>query len=421
MNSTPVIAHVLHSLEGGGTERTLLALLRAFDPSRFKHVVVPLREAGSLAAQLPDHVACRPIRAKGKSHFTSLALGKALRIAGASVVHARNSGTWVDSALACLLEGRMNLVLGHHGLDLRDRFDRRARLRAKIGMWAGGCFTAVSRSAREQLHQQARVPLERITLLANGIDVARFAEPDPSVREAFRRGIGVRPDDLLVGIVGSLSPVKRHALLFDAIAALASRAGNIKLVVAGDGPLRSDLERAAKTAGIAQRTRFTGWIDDVPALLTALDLFVCCSAAEGMSNAVLEAMAAGLPIIATAVGDNAHLIRDGIEGRILTDPRPAFLSAAMENLIRSPRAATRLGEAARKRARTFDFASTVAAYESFYERIIVGDVSVRNGPGTVQKPRRTIAYPPTCARPPRSSAAAVRRVSRITRRQGVAH
>ena len=77
MTSTPVVAHVLHSLEGGGTERTLLALLRAFDPSRFNHVVVPLREAGSLAARLPDHVACRPIRAKGKSRLTPFALGSA--------------------------------------------------------------------------------------------------------------------------------------------------------------------------------------------------------------------------------------------------------------------------------------------------------------------------------------------------------
>ncbi len=420
MNSTPVIAHVLHSLDGGGTERTLLALLRAFDPSRLRHVVVPLREAGSLASRLPDHVACRPIRAKGKSRFTSLALGRTLRRAGASVVHARNSGTWVDSALACLLEGRMNLVLGHHGLDLHDRFDRRARLRAKIGVWAGGRFTAVSRSAREQLHQQARVPLQRITILANGIEFARFAETSPSVRQAFREGIGIRPDDILVGIVGSLSPVKRHELLFDAVAALASRTPNIKLVIAGDGPFRSDLERAAKTAGIAERTRFIGWIDDVPALLAALDLFVCCSAAEGMSNAVLEAMAAGLPIVATAVGENAHLIRDGIEGCILTDPRPAFLSATMEHLIRNPRAARRLGEAARDRARTFDFASAVAAYESYYERIVAGDASLRNAPSTMQQPYGPIAYPPTCARPPRS-AAAMRRVSRISRRQGVAH
>lgn len=420
MSSTPVIAHVLHSLEGGGTERTLLALLRAFDPSRFRHVVVPLREAGSLASRLPDHVACRPVRAKGTSRLASFALSRILRRVGASMVHARNSGTWVDSTLACLFEGRMNLVLGHHGLDLHDRFDRRARLRARIGLWAGGHFTAVSRSARDQLHQQASVPLDRITMLPNGIDFARFEGARASIRREFREALGVRPDDVLVGIVGSLSPVKRHELLFDAVAALALRVPNVKLVVAGDGPSRLDLEQAVRTAGIAQRTRFTGWIDDVPGLLSALDLFVCCSAAEGMSNAVLEAMASALPIIATAVGDNAHLIRDGVEGRILTDPRPAFLAAAMEHLIRKPESARRLGQAARVRARSFDFASSVAAYESFYERIVAGNSFESSTPSPTQEPRRTIAYPPTGGRPAHFGPAAVKRVSRITRRQGAA-
>jgi glycosyltransferase involved in cell wall biosynthesis len=420
MHSTPVIAHVLHSLEGGGTERTLLALLRAFDPNRFTHVVVPLREAGALATELPDHVACRPIRAKGTSRLTSLALGRTLGRIHASVVHARNSGTWVDSALACLLDGRMRLVLGHHGFDRHDEFDRRTRLRARIGLWAGGRFTAVSRSSRDQLHQQASIPLDRITVLANGIDFARFSDIRPSIRREIREALGVRTEEVLVGIVGSLSPVKRHELLFDAVAALAPRVPNLKLVVAGDGPYRGALEQAATTAGIAERTRFTGWFDDVPGLLAALDLFVCCSAAEGMSNALLEAMAAGAAIIATAVGDNGRLIRDGIEGRILTDPGPAFLAAAMENLIRKPQTAGRFGEAARLRARAFDFAKTVAAYETFYEGIVAGSRDESSAPLAAEKPRGAIAYPPTCARPAHLSPAAVKHVSRITRRQGVA-
>ena len=159
-------------------------------------------------------------------------------------------------------------------------------------------------------------------------------------------------------------------LFRSAIARLAGTMKNVRLLIVGDGPLRTALTEQATEAGVADRVCFTGRRDDVPLLLSAMDIYVCSSASEGMSNAVLEAMASGLAVVATDVGDNAKMIRDGEDGLIIEPHSSTAIGQAVGTLAESPELRRNLAAAARIRAMTFDFDRAVQNYEQYYSHLV---------------------------------------------------
>lgn len=373
----PTILHVVHSLHGGGTERTLVALLHALDPDRFRHKVVTLRAAGSLAARLPDHVACRPLGILGRSRFGWVRLAGLTRACRATIVHARNTGCWPDAIAASLLTPRVRLVLGHHGLESDRGFSRRQARWARLAARMGARFTTVSEAGLRELAEGARVPVDRIDLLRNGVNLNRFAPLACDSRRQGRAGLGLADNALLVGTVGSLTPIKDQCALVRAVARAAPALPDLRLWIIGQGPLRAELERLVHAEGVANRVRFLGWREDVATLLGCLDVYVCSSASEGMNNALLEAMACGVPVIATSVGDNAVLVRDRREGLIVRPGDEQALSGALVTLGRSRAHRKGLGEAAGTRARQFDFSDAVHRYETYYRNLGLREAPTR--------------------------------------------
>ncbi len=362
----PTIVHVIHSLEGGGTERMLVALLRRFDPLRARHVVITLREAGSLAAHLPDHVACRAIGAKGRSWTAGLKLGRYARQWHASVIHARNTGCWSDATVAGVMTPEARLVLGFHGLQSGTRFAGRQRRVARRGLFAGARFTSVSGAGSRQLQRQVGIPAARIDVLANGVDLERFTKPAREVRRAMRSCLRLGDSSFVVGIVGSLTRVKRHDLLISAAAKAAAAIPTLHLVVVGDGPLRGVLEDRARAEGVAERVHFTGWREDVPDILAGMDAYACCSESEGMNNALLEAMAVGLPSVATDVGDNGIVLRDRLDGILVKPKSVSAIVDALNLLAANPALRREMGRRAAERANEYTIGSAVNAYEQYY-------------------------------------------------------
>ncbi len=372
---SPGILHVVHSLTQGGTERTLIALLRALATGPFRHAVATLREAGPLAAELPDMIACRPIgalrarRLTPTSRIVSVRLARYARRFGTRIIHARNTGCWADATLAAWLTPGAQLVLGFHGLESATPLPPRRR---RIAGWAcrtGAKFTTVSQAGKTLLVEQARIPAERITVLPNGVDREAFKPQSRSIRQVARTSFEYSEKEWVVGIVGSLTTVKGHDTLLAAAACIAADNPHLRLLIVGDGPLRATLAQEAQAAGVADRVRFTGWRDDVPAILSAMDVFVCASESEGMSNAMLEAMAAGLPIVATSVGDHSHLLRHGIEGLLVPPGAPRAMAGALAQLARDQALRQRFATAARTRSAAFEFRETVRAYAGFYETL----------------------------------------------------
>jgi len=369
-DARPLIVHVVHSLEGGGTERTLVSYLQAADVVKRRHAVAPLRQAGRLAELLPQHVACRPLGAIGRSRLNGVRLARCTRRWDASVLHARNSGCWFDALVASRLTPGAKLVLGHHGLENADPIDRRTRRTARWALRSGARFVTVSESGKRQLSNEAGIPLERIHVLRSGVQFERFSTRDAQDRARLRGELGWNEDAFVVGIIASLTPVKRHESLIESIAALQAGYPHVRLLIVGDGPYREELRQLTESLGLSARVCFAGHREDVARWYAIMDAYVCCSESEGLSNALLEAMASGLPSVTTNVGDHALILRDGVDGFVLPSGSAEALGGILADLATSTELRRRFGEAARLRASAFRLEDSVRAYECYYDNLI---------------------------------------------------
>jgi glycosyltransferase involved in cell wall biosynthesis len=205
---------------------------------------------------------------------------------------------------------------------------------------------------------------ESVFVLENGIDLERFRDMPPLSPRPSREG-------LRIGVVANLRPIKGLDGFLRAAADVHRRHPQTRFTIAGEGELRDELTRQAASLGLSACLSLPGSVSDVPSFLAGLDVAVLCSHAEGMSNALLEYMASGRPIVTTAVGAAAELIDDGVHGLLVPPGDARALAEAIQRLLTDRELALRLGEAARDRAFTYySRASMVRRFEDFYERLL---------------------------------------------------
>jgi glycosyltransferase involved in cell wall biosynthesis len=219
-----------------------------------------------------------------------------------------------------------------------------------------------SESVAASLLARGVIPPDRCRVIPNAVDLARFAPRDPATRDATRRRLGVPPHGFLWLTVGRLYPQKDHASLLAALRIVRGRFRGVRLAVAGDGPLAACLRQQVRQAALTDTVHWLGARTDVADLLAASDAFVLPSRWEGSPNAVLEALAAGVPVAATDVGGVRELVQDGASGYLAPPGDAAALAAAMERLMAlRPEARERLGRHGRESVRQRHEVSTVMA------------------------------------------------------------
>jgi len=242
---------------------------------------------------------------------------------------------------------------------LFEVLERRALRRADA-------VVVVSRAAADRL-AAAGVPRARLHLVPNGIDAARVAREAAAGRARLRKEWGYTTDDVVVATMGRLSPEKNQALLVEAFADLPRSA---RLLVVGDGPARRAVEEAVLRTGTTGRVRLAGWRADPAACLGAADVLVLPSLTEGLPLALLEAMAAGLPVVATRVGGVPDLLADGAQGVLVPPGDAAALRAALEPLVADPERRAELGRRGRARVQeAYDVERQVRALEVVYRSL----------------------------------------------------
>jgi sugar transferase (PEP-CTERM/EpsH1 system associated) len=286
-------------------------------------------------------------------------------------VHSRNWAAF-DAVVAARIARVPFVVHGEHGREMADptgRNRRRNWARRRLAPLIDR-FVTVSDDLRQWLVASVGVPGQKVVMIHNGVDVGRFGRRD---RAEARLHTGLPVEGEIVGTVGRLDPVKDQVALIRAFAALAAGHPQALLVIVGDGPCRSELERVTTELGLQSRVRLLGMSADVPAVMEALDLFVLPSIAEGMSNTILEAMASGLPVVATRVGGNPEMVEDGVTGALVPVRDAAALRQALGAYFEDESLRESHGKAGRQRASAlFSLDRMGSAYFGLYGELLAG-------------------------------------------------
>jgi sugar transferase (PEP-CTERM/EpsH1 system associated) len=283
------------------------------------------------------------------------------------VVHTHAWGTLCEGWIAARLAGVPHVVHGEHGtMETRPR-----NLKVQRFVWGRvDRVLSVSERLADRMAREVGYPRERIQTIRNGLDLDQWAAGD---RHKTRAALGAAPNEVLVLAVGRLVSVKNHALLLTAFAQARTDGTHCRLLIAGDGPLRPELESQIRSLGIDAEVSLLGERRDVPDLLAACDVFVLSSDSEGMSNTIIEAMAAGRPVIATHVGGNPELVASGTTGVLVESGNVAAMAAAIASLASDCAGRERMGAAGRERARReFAVNRMLDDYERMYLDVAAG-------------------------------------------------
>jgi glycosyltransferase involved in cell wall biosynthesis len=210
----------------------------------------------------------------------------------------------------------------------------------------------------------------RPDIVANGIDLETYGPQDPPRHTHLRARWGISDDEVLAISVGRLEPVKNHAAMIAAVAEAAEKVPQIRLAIAGTGGLEAGLKARAKELGLGNRVLFLGHRRDIPDCLRAADLFVSSSTSEGQPVSLLEAMAAGLPVIATAVGGVPEALGSPPPGLLVPPGSTRRLADAVVELANDPARRLELGTAARSRARSFSLDACIERYSDLYDELL---------------------------------------------------
>lgn len=384
----PLVAHVIHALRVGGLENGLVNLVNHMDPARYRHAIVCMTDYSDFRDRIrTPGVEVVALHKQGLTRWQIyVRLFRLFRDWRPAIVHGRN---WdgLDAVVPARLAGVPVRIQGEHGRDMHDLHgtNRRQQWLRRLNRPFTTHYSTVSRDLADYLRHAVGIPADRVTQIYNGVDTQLF-RPAEGGRGRMPDGLPVGTGDFVVGTVGRLAPVKDQAMLIRACGRLvrgrAAGADRLRLVIVGDGPLRADLERIAADEGMGRLVFFPGARANVQEWLRAFDLFVLPSLAEGISNTVLEAMASGLPVVATAVGGNADLVEDGRSGCIVAAGDMDGTAAAIARYLVDPDVATNQGAAARERAeRCFSIRSMVEGYAQMYDRLLqqAGWCSARTG------------------------------------------
>ncbi len=389
------VCHVLLRLGYGGMENGLVTIVNGLRAGGFRHSIVCLDTATNFRARVAADV---PVHCLGESTSGPLgrhrALWRLIRELRPDIVHTRNLAT-IDLYPVVLAAGVRRLVHSEHGVDLLeiDGSPLKYRLIRRLGSLVTPAYIALSRDLKDWLVRRNGIPARKVSVIVNGVDTERFRPPaDPAARRARRDALGLDdPEVVAIGSLGRLEAVKDHENLAAAYVALVARRPDLRartvLVLGGDGSRRAAIEAVMHQAGLRDRLRLPGYIADSPAFYQALDLFVLPSRTEGTSNTILEAMACGLPVVATDVGESARLVADGETGAIVPPRDPEGLAAGLIPYLDSTDLRRRHGAAGRERTLArFSLDGMLRAYGEVYRRVAGGRAAPSSNESVGQAP-----------------------------------
>ena len=359
------IMHIVSRYGYGGMEVGVSKIVNGLDRSRFASSVCSTTRATADRPPLRPDVPLHELnRRPGNDPRFVVDLIRLVRRERPDIVHTHAWGTLCEGLLAAKLGRVRTVVHGEHGtMELKGY-----NLRVQRAAWHRVTqVLSVSSRLAGQMAAAVRFPRNRIEIIRNGVDVARFSSPN---RAAARAALQLSETDVAIGTVGRLHPVKDQGNLVRAAEILERASVPVVTLIAGDGAERGSLEAEIRARGLTSRVRLIGHRSDVEHVFSALDIFALPSLSEGLSNTILEAMAAGLPVVATHVGGADELVTHDVTGLLVPRANAPSLAQALEALATNPTRRDAMGRAARDRAAgEFSVDRMVAQYGRLYSRL----------------------------------------------------
>lgn len=364
------VLHVVHSLNIGGAEKLVHDLAIATDSDAFRVEVACLDALGTLSTGLAvrGHTIHPLARRPGLDALLPLRIADLCRHRDLSVVHAHQYTPFFYGVLGARLSGRARCLFTEHGRHHPDvRKSKRVAANAVLSRLCDE-VVAVSEFTRRALIENDGFPPAKVRVLYNGVHLS-----DPQTgpdRASVRAALELQPNDRVIGLCARLSPEKNVPLLLEAFASVRAAMPEARLVIAGDGPARADVESSVRRLGLEADVALLGFRDDVPSLIRAFDVFCLPSLTEGTSTTLLEAMNAGCPAVVTRVGGNPEIVVEGVTGECVPSGHAPALAAALTTMLQDPDRARRMGAAGHSRVKErFTFEGMVDGYEALYRRL----------------------------------------------------
>lgn len=372
----PLVAHVMYRFDTGGLENGIVNLINHMPADRYRHVVIALTEVTDFRKRIQrDDVQFISLnKAPGHGFWLYPKLFKLFRQLRPAIVHSRNLAA-LEVQLPAWLAGVPVRIHGEHGRDVGDLDGSNVTLQRVRRFYRPfvSYYLALSRDLAEYLTGIIRVPNHKMLQVYNGVDSVRFHPGQPA--QSVAGSPFSRPAHWLLGTVGRMQTVKDQPTLTRAfIRALEiepTLKQRLRLVMIGDGPLRAECQQMLVDAGVVELAWLPGERGDIPDIMRSLDCFALPSLAEGISNTILEAMASGLPVIATNVGGNADLVSAGSTGEIVPSADPEAMALQIVRFATQPETSKDMGRAGRSAIeQKFSMEAMVAAYQGAYDKLL---------------------------------------------------
>lgn len=366
----PRVLHLIHKLDIGGAERQLLTSLSAFDRDRFDHRVGVLFQRGAIFEELAaTDLPCVEFGLRTRNVPGGIArLVRYLRDERIDVIHAHLHLIAIYARIAARIAGTPVAIYTEHSDIARRQWIWR-RIERALEPWTSYKVT-VSEVQKTRTVALEGFPAEKVEWIKNSVPVDEFS-PDPEIRRSRREELGVPADALVIGNISNMRYLKRLDLLIEAFEELARTRSDLWLLLVGDGADKPRLDALRSQSAFAERIVMTGKRRDVADLLRAMDVFAISSESEGLPINMLEAMAAGLPVVATRVGAIADVIDDETSGLLLDAGDTARLQHTLRRLVDEPESRARLAEAGHRHVRAeYDAPVNSRRLEEIYARLL---------------------------------------------------
>jgi len=342
------VLHIYQNSKIGGVQQQFLSLLKAYDRDVFNPIFCCLGPEEEISKEIEridiETVALNRARYHRFSPGIVRDLYRLMKQKNIHIVRTHRYRANLYGRLAALLSGVPVKIISLHDNYRKDlRLER--RIVNKILLKATDKIVAVSESIRKDIIKYDGIDSSKILVIPNGIDTERF-NPEGNFAD-IRKGFSIKESDIVLGFVGRVVPAKGLEYLIDALPFLKKEFKNIKLLITGEGSTMERLKKKAKENNVHDSIIFTGKRRDIPDILSCTDIFVMPSVAEGLPNALLEAMAMGKPIVATEVGGIPEVIKNRHSGFLVPPRNPEALATAIKDLISNEQLAAKMGQAAR--------------------------------------------------------------------------